>query len=93
MPHLARRPWVPTACEDHVQRLATAVSAPSDVVTDRIEALIARNSAIHDAECFNLNPATNVMNPRAEAALARGARLASLAGLSGRQIRNGVGSD
>ncbi|HAW47019.1 MAG TPA: serine hydroxymethyltransferase, partial [Roseovarius sp.] len=27
---------------------------------------------IHDDECFNLNPATNVMNPRAEALLASG---------------------
>jgi glycine hydroxymethyltransferase len=72
MPHLARRPWVPAACEDHIQRLAAAVRAPSDAVADRIEDLIARNSAIHDTECFNLNPATNVMNPKAEAALARG---------------------
>ena len=41
-------------------------------VTHTIDALIARNAAIHDQECFNLNPAANVMNPRAEAALARG---------------------
>ncbi len=70
MPRLARRPWVPAACEDHVQRLA---ALPGVAGTDaRIEALIEKNLAIHDAECFNLNPATNVMNPRAEAALARG---------------------
>lgn len=72
MPHLAPRPWVPAACETYIQTLATKVAAPSDTVADRVEALIARNSAIHDAECFNLNPATNIMNPRAEAALAAG---------------------
>lgn len=30
------------------------------------------NREIHDQDCFNLNPATNVMNPRAEAALSAG---------------------
>jgi glycine hydroxymethyltransferase len=63
---------VPAACETRVQTLAAAVAAPSAQVADRIEALIRRNTDIHDADCFNLNPATNVMNPAAEAALARG---------------------
>ena len=30
------------------------------------------NTKIHDVDCINLNPATNVLNPRAEAVLARG---------------------
>ncbi len=72
MTHLARRPWVPEACESHVLELAGRVAAPSGAVAARIEALIQRNLEIHDADCFNLNPATNVMNPAAEAALGRG---------------------
>ena len=72
MPHLAPRPWVPEACETYIQRLATDTAAPSAAVADRIEALIARNAQIHDRDCFNLNPATNIMNPAAEAALSRG---------------------
>ncbi|NJM84217.1 MAG: aminotransferase class I/II-fold pyridoxal phosphate-dependent enzyme [Tabrizicola sp.] len=72
MAHLARRTWVPGPVEAHVQRLAEAAHHPSDQVADRIEALILRNAEIHDRECFNLNPATNVMNPKAEAMLARG---------------------
>ncbi len=72
MTHLARRPWVPEACESHVLALAGRVAAPSGAVAARIEALIQRNLEIHDADCFNLNPATNVMNPAAEAALGRG---------------------
>ena len=72
MPHLAPRPWVPAPCETYIQRLATETAAHSAQVAARIEALIARNAEIHDQDCFNLNPATNVMNPRAEAALARG---------------------
>ncbi|MDR7123775.1 aminotransferase class I/II-fold pyridoxal phosphate-dependent enzyme [Pseudotabrizicola sp. 4114] len=70
MPHLAPRPWVPT--EAHVQTLATRATAPSAQVSARIEALIAQNLQVHDQDCFNLNPATNIMNPRAEAALSRG---------------------
>lgn len=70
MPHQAPRPWVPT--DAYIQSLAARVAAPSPQVNARIEALIAQNLQIHDEDCFNLNPATNVMNPRAEAALSRG---------------------
>jgi glycine hydroxymethyltransferase len=72
MPHLAPRPWVPAPCEALIQRIATATAAPSATVAARIDTLIAANLQIHDRDCFNLNPATNVMNPRAEAALSRG---------------------
>lgn len=73
MTELARRPWVPKHCEDRVQAIATATSAmTSRQAADRISSLVAQNSKIHDEECFNLNPATNVMNPAAEAMLASG---------------------
>ncbi|WP_309667846.1 aminotransferase class I/II-fold pyridoxal phosphate-dependent enzyme [Tabrizicola sp.] len=72
MPHLAHRPWVPADCEALIQRIARETAAPSAAVFARIEALIKANLQIHDRDCFNLNPATNVMNPRAEAALSRG---------------------
>ena len=73
MHQLARRPWVPAACEDLVQSIAgRTASASGAAVDERIEALIRRNLEIHDRDCFNLNPATNVMNPAAEAALSRG---------------------
>lgn len=73
MTHLSPRPWVPADCEALIQRIAAETAATSSGgVADRIEALIQKNASIHDRECFNLNPATNVMNPLAEAALARG---------------------
>ena len=72
MPHLSPRPWVPAACETLIQRYAGEASAPSAKVAARIEQLIENNLEIHNIECFNLNPATNVMNPRAEAVLSRG---------------------
>ena len=70
---LAHRPWVPADCEDRVTAIsaATAAQATRDIA-DRIEALAVENRDIHERECFNLNPATNVMNPRAEALLASG---------------------
>ena len=72
MTRLAPRPWVPRACEDYIQSLAATAAGPSVTVAARIDQLIDRNQEIHDRDCFNLNPATNIMNPRAEAALARG---------------------
>ena len=73
MTNLAPRAWVPAACETRVQTIAQdTANAPSDAIAGRIEALTAQNRQIHEADCFNLNPATNVMNPRAEALLASG---------------------
>ncbi len=72
MTHLAPRPWVPDTCEARVRNLAAQTLAASATIAARIGELIDRNQEIHDFECFNLNPATNVMNPRAEAAMARG---------------------
>jgi glycine hydroxymethyltransferase len=72
MTSLASRAWVPQACETLVQTLAAGATKPSNVVATRLDALIAQNRQIHDQDCFNLNPATNVMNPRAEAALSSG---------------------
>jgi glycine hydroxymethyltransferase len=72
MPQLAPRPWVPAQCEALIQRHATETAAASAEVARRIERLAEANRRIHDRDCFNLNPATNVMNPRAEALLSAG---------------------
>jgi len=70
---LAPRAWVPAQCETLVQSIATCTaSAPTTDIATRIEALAEQNREIHERDCFNLNPATNVMNPRAEALLASG---------------------
>jgi glycine hydroxymethyltransferase len=70
---LARRGWVPEACEARVTEIAEATAAAqSAILLARIEALAEENRHIHERACFNLNPATNVMNPKAEALLASG---------------------
>ena len=73
MSPLATRPWVPATPEAHVQALAqqmAALDAPALVA--RLDELVADNHRIHDQQGINLNPASNVMNPAAEALLARG---------------------
>ena len=70
---LAQRSWVPTTCEKRVQDIADkAANAASAELLTQIEDLAERNRVIHEEECFNLNPATNTMNPKAEALLASG---------------------
>ena len=67
------RNWVPETCEARVQEIAkTTAKSGSQAIAKRIDDLAERNRDIHERECFNLNPATNVMNPRAEALLASG---------------------
>lgn len=73
MSYLKARAWVPSACEEFVQSIAEPVArATSDALDGQLHALIEKNLDIHERQCFNLNPATNVMNPKAEAVLARG---------------------
>ena len=68
-----KRDWVPAAAENYVQKWADTYSAmESEALACTIENLALENRKIHEVECFNLNPATNVMNPRAEALLSSG---------------------
>lgn len=70
---LARRDWVDGDCEDLVQRVAGMVAgSTSDAIDRRLTDLVEENRRIHDVVSINLNPATNVMNPRAERLLASG---------------------
>jgi glycine hydroxymethyltransferase len=70
---LERRKWVPEASENLVQDLAQKVSGSSSrELLERLTFLADLNKIIHEKDCFNLNPATNVMNPRAEAFLSCG---------------------
>jgi glycine hydroxymethyltransferase len=70
---LQRRAWVPPHCEDLIQSIAhetATTDAPS--LAERISQLAAENRRIHELRGINLNPASNVMNPRAEALMASG---------------------
>lgn len=70
---LAQRNWVPEKSEKRVQDIANqAATTTSADLLARVQDLAERNRVIHEEECFNLNPATNVMNPKAEALLSSG---------------------
>ncbi|SDI20210.1 serine hydroxymethyltransferase [Aliiruegeria lutimaris] len=70
---LAHRPWVPAHCEARTAEIAGRTAAATPAETEaRLIRLVDENRQIHERDCFNLNPATNVMNPRAEAMLASG---------------------
>lgn len=91
MTRLARRAWVPEAPEDHVQDLARQAAARSvRQNAGRVQALIETNRTIHERDCFNLNPAENVMNPRAEAAMAAGLGSHASLGYPGDKYETGL---
>ena len=70
---LERRPWVPAPCEDLVQAIAAdTAQRDSEATFHEIARLVGENRRIHDLHGINLNPASNVMNPRAEAMMAAG---------------------
>jgi glycine hydroxymethyltransferase len=77
---LAERPWLPATVRQRVAAISgpAATLSPVELQTE-VERLVQENHRIHDVECVNLNPATNVMNPRAEALLS--ARIGSRASL------------
>ncbi|UWQ22942.1 serine hydroxymethyltransferase [Jannaschia sp. W003] len=85
MTELAPRPWHPGA----VQARIRALPLPADPRAE-IERLAAENRRIHDRDCLNLNPAANVMNPRAEALLAAGLGSRPSLGLPGAKYETGL---
>lgn len=89
--NLARRDWVPASSEDQIQRTAHMVAeSHPDEIQLRIDSLARRNLKIHEIENFNLNPASNVMNPRAEALLATGLSTRASLGYPGDKYETGL---
>jgi len=73
MPALTPRSWVPTSLEQHIQVLAqTTQTSTSNDIDAQLLKLAKDNVRTHSKDCFNLNPATNAMNPRAEDLLSAG---------------------
>lgn len=66
-------PKLPPVAQARVDAIDAATKTlDGAALIDRVEALARENKMIHERNCFNLNPATNVMNPRAESVLASG---------------------
>jgi glycine hydroxymethyltransferase len=85
------RPWIPDGPSRRESTIRDAIAELTghDTVT-LVETLIERNREIHEVECINLNPATNVMNPRAEAALSAGLGSRPSLGYAGEKYEMGL---
>lgn len=85
------RPWLsPNATAREREILDSLDLTDLAGVDGRIHDLVARNTDIHDRECINLNPASNVMNPRAEALLASGLTTRASLGHPGDKYETGL---
>ncbi|RLV49617.1 aminotransferase class I/II-fold pyridoxal phosphate-dependent enzyme [Nocardioides mangrovicus] len=88
---LSPRSWVPADVETKVGATASRVAGAEDAdVLALLDGLVEENHRIHDVECLNLNPATNVMNPRAEAMLSAGLGTRASLGYPGEKYETGL---
>ena len=77
---LTPRPWLRGVVQKRVAAVAEPATSLSALeLQAEVERLVQESHRIHDVDCLNLNPATNIMNPRAEALLS--ARIGSRASL------------
>jgi len=71
--HNKTKHWVPEASRNYIKTLEDDFSKLSlDELEQSLLTLTQENNVIHNQDCINLNPATNTMNPKAEALLASG---------------------
>ena len=85
------RVWLPLGPQQRESTIRASIAGlTGDAVTERVEALAERNRHIHEVECINLNPATNVMNPRAEAMLSAGLGSRPSLGYAGAKYEMGL---
>ena len=85
------RAWLPEGSKQRESEIRGAIADLTGAeTTNLIETLIERNRQIHEVECINLNPATNVMNPRAEAALSAGLGSRPSLGYAGAKYEMGL---
>jgi glycine hydroxymethyltransferase len=85
------RPWLSARAQARESEVLESVDAhDSAAIAGVVDALVDRNRAIHEGECLNLNPASNVMNPRAEAMLARGLSTRASLGHAGEKYEMGL---
>lgn len=88
---LANRNWVPKDSEKLIQAFAQSTSEQdTETIDQRLQQLVQLNKDIHEQQCFNLNPASNLMNPRAEAMLSAGMGSRASLGYPGDKYETGL---
>ena len=90
---LSSRPWLPAASRERISAVTAqtfADTAAPGSITAAIEALARDSERYYSEQALNLNPASNVMNPRAEALLAAGMGPRTSLGYPGAKIETGL---
>lgn len=85
------RQWLSARATAREAEILTALATYDlNGIDRRVHELVERNREIHDRECLNLNPASNVMNPQAEALLAAGLTTRASLGHPGEKYEMGL---
>lgn len=93
--HQSPRTWAPAESRARIEEIAEDLlgeggTTPMATVVDTIEDLMTASERLHDEEAFNLNPASNVLNPRAAALLAGGSASRTSLGYAGAKYEMGL---
>ncbi|MEY3387816.1 MAG: hypothetical protein RI944_589, partial [Actinomycetota bacterium] len=65
--------WMNPVSQELIKRINTYYQNLDQLqVQQEIEKLVDESYQINDVECINVNPATNLLNPRAEKLLSKG---------------------
>ncbi len=93
MQSLKTQSWATAASQELITRIASQVDTKAGADVQKwIEVLAQENHRLHDIEGINLNPATNILNPRAEKLLASGMGSRASLGHPGDKYETGLGA-
>ena len=90
---LKTQTWATAASQELITRIASQVDSKAGADVQKwIEELAQENHRLHDIEGINLNPATNILNPRAEKLLSSGMGSRASLGHPGDKYETGLGA-
>ena len=93
MQSLKTQSWATAASKELITRIASQVDSKAGADVQKwIEELAQENHRLHDIEGINLNPATNILNPRAEKLLSSGMGSRASLGHPGDKYETGLGA-
>ena len=93
MQSLKTQSWATPASQELITRIASQVDTKAGADVQKwIEDLAQENHRLHDIEGINLNPATNILNPRAERLLSSGIGSRASLGHPGDKYETGLGA-
>ena len=93
MQSLKTQSWATAASQELITRIASQVDSKAGADVQKwIEELAQENHRLHDIEGINLNPATNILNPRAEKLLSSVMGSRASLGHPGDKYETGLGA-